>query len=327
MADKDSRVSPAATPPARKTIPPFEALRAFDAVARLGGVRKAAQGLRRNHAVVSRHLRTVEEWTGTTLIERTPTGAVLTEQGVKYHQQIAAAIDMIANATIELIKTGVENSISIWSMPGFAYQWLMAHLESFEISNPGISIAIKPTQAVPDFDRQEADIDIRFSPLFGEPLQLSPGCKSIEIARPPTIAVASPEYLASAPRAKEPRDLLAHQLIHEEDFKDWSQWLAAHGLDDEVDLTGLRLFHGHLTLDAARRSRGIALTNHYVAADDLASGSLVEIGGTKDSFEHVPLGAYVFVARTDRWNVGPIRRFREWLLDAVAGDAPPDGST
>lgn len=324
VSDDDQLSSPASTPPARKSIPPFEALRAFDAVARLGGVRKAAQGLRRNHAVVSRHLRTVEEWTGTTLIERTPTGAVLTEDGVRYHRQIALAIDSIANATIDLMKRGVENCIDIWSMPGFAYQWLMAHLETFEDSNPGLTIALKPTQRTPNFDRQEADIDIRFSPLFGEPLRLSPNCRSVEIARPPTIAVASPAYLANAPKAEIPRDLLEHQLIHEEDFSDWNQWLAAHGLHDEVDLTGLRLFHGHLTLVAARRGRGIALTNHYVAADDLASGALVEIGGTSNSFEHIPLGAYVFVARADRWDVGPIRRFREWLLEAVADDAPPD---
>ncbi|WP_155895829.1 hypothetical protein [Kordiimonas gwangyangensis] len=37
---------PAISPhlPSRKALPPFEALRAFDAVARLGGIRKAAQG-------------------------------------------------------------------------------------------------------------------------------------------------------------------------------------------------------------------------------------------------------------------------------------------
>lgn len=324
MSDDDRPSSPASTPPARKSIPPFEALRAFDAVARLGGVRKAAQGLRRNHAVVSRHLRTVEDWTGTTLIERTPTGAVLTEDGVRYHRQIAHAIDTIANATIDLMKRGVENCIDIWSMPGFAYQWLMAHLEAFECANPGLMIALRPTQRVPDFERHEADIDIRFDPLFGESLKLSPSCKSIEIARPPTIAVASRAYLESAPKVDVPRDLLAHQLIHEEDFSDWTRWLAAHGLHDDVDITGLRLFHGHLTLDAARRGRGIALTNHYVAADDLASGALVEIGGTSESFEHIPLGAYVFVARADRWDVGPIRRFREWLLSAVAEDSPPE---
>ncbi|MFH0296428.1 LysR family transcriptional regulator [Bradyrhizobium sp. 31Argb] len=41
--DKGSAPAPALNPPSRKSIPPFEALRAFDAVARLRGVRRAAQ--------------------------------------------------------------------------------------------------------------------------------------------------------------------------------------------------------------------------------------------------------------------------------------------
>ena len=41
---------PASNPPSRKSLPPFEALRAFDAVARLGGVRELHIG----HAIVSR---------------------------------------------------------------------------------------------------------------------------------------------------------------------------------------------------------------------------------------------------------------------------------
>ena len=67
--DRRELASPALTAPSRKSLPPFEALRAFDAVARLGGVRRAAQVLCRDHAVISRHLRTIEAWTGATLIE------------------------------------------------------------------------------------------------------------------------------------------------------------------------------------------------------------------------------------------------------------------
>lgn len=90
----------------RRALPPFETLRAFDAIARLGGVRKAAQYLCRDHAVVSRHLRAIEDWTGTKLIQRTPAGSVLTEDGLRYHRDIASALDLIARATVDLIKRG-----------------------------------------------------------------------------------------------------------------------------------------------------------------------------------------------------------------------------
>ena len=88
----------------RRALPPFETLRAFDAIARMGGVRKAAQYLCRDHAVVSRHLRAIEDWTGTKLIQRTAAGSVLTEEGMRYHRDIASALDIIARATIDLIK-------------------------------------------------------------------------------------------------------------------------------------------------------------------------------------------------------------------------------
>ena len=90
----------------RRALPPFETLRAFDAIARLGGVRKAAQYLRRDHGVVSRHLRTIEDWTGTKLIQRSPAGSVLTEEGLRYHRDISSALEIIARATVDLIKRG-----------------------------------------------------------------------------------------------------------------------------------------------------------------------------------------------------------------------------
>lgn len=88
----------------RRALPPFETLRAFDAIARFGGVRKAAQYLRRDHGVVSRHLRTIEDWTGAKLIQRSASGSVLTEDGVRYHRDIASALEIIARATVDLIK-------------------------------------------------------------------------------------------------------------------------------------------------------------------------------------------------------------------------------
>lgn len=90
----------------RRALPPFETLRAFDAIARLGGVRKAAQYLCRDHAVISRHLRAIEDWTGTKLIQRSAVGSVLTEDGVRYHRDIASALDIIARATADLIRRG-----------------------------------------------------------------------------------------------------------------------------------------------------------------------------------------------------------------------------
>lgn len=309
--------------PTRKSIPPFEALRAFDAVARLGGIRKAAQALARDHAVVSRHLRTIEDWVGTALIERTVAGTVLTEAGQEYHRHIGRAIDGIAHATMDLIKRGQDNSLQVWCMPGFALHWLVGHMQAFEEAFPGIDIELRSSHEAPDLVRQEADVDIRLVPV-GEPPSLpGSGIRAIELASPPFIPVASPDYLAAAAPVNRPCDLLEHELLHEEDFDTWRVWLTAHQIE-AGELSGPRLWDGHMTLAAARQGRGISITNPLVAADDLASGGLVEVGRGSPHFKPMTPWTYWFFARADRWENLPIVHFRHWLFNAVSRELPAD---
>lgn len=309
---------PASHPPSRKSLPPFEALRAFDAVARLGGVRKAAQSLCRDHAAVSRHLRAIEAWTGTTLIERTSSGVVLTEDGVRYHKQVAQAMDLIAQATLDLMRRGNSHRLHIRCMAAFALHWLSGRLGDFEKTSPGVDVELRPTDRSPDFSSYETDVDIRLVPAYGTPPDLPTGLKSIDVAVVPIVAVASRQYLANAPNIRDPHDLLKHQLLHEENFNRWGNWLAAHGVHEDVYLTGPRLWQGHLTLDSARHGRGIALTNHLVVGDDIAAGRLAEVGQGLQTFQPYATGTYRFVAREDRWDAPLVRRFRDWLLTAVA---------
>lgn len=316
--DRREPPMPAPFPPSRKSLPPFEALRAFDAVARLGGVRKAAQTLCRDHAVVSRHLRSIEAWTGATLIERASAGVVLTQGGVRYHRQIAAAMDMIANATLDIMRHGDYRRLHIRCIPGFALHWLSRHMGEFEKAHPDLDIELRSTDRGADFSSHETDIEIRFIPSYAGQYVQPDELRSIDIVTVPLIAAASPAYLREAPTIRQPRDLLNQKLLHEENFRRWTNWLASHGVHDDVDLTGPRLGAGHLTLDAARYGRGIALTNHLIAADDLRSGALVDVGRGNSAFEPQATGTYRLLARADRWDAPLIRQFRQWLAAAVA---------
>ncbi len=322
MTEPTDSLDPAAVGlPPRRAFPPFEALRAFDAVARLGGVRKAAHALLRDHAVVSRHLRTLETWTGMTLFERTPSGAVLTTQGRAYHDQVSVAIETIASATMDLLKRNEVSCVHVWCMPAFALHWMIGHLDSFQTKS-NLDIELRATRELPDFDRQEADIAIHLVPAFGKLPQTSGLVQSIEIARLPTIAIASPEYLSGHKKIRSPKDLLNHELLHEEDFDSWQAWFSACGLDGEIELSGPRLWHGHMTMAAAQRGRGIALTNRLVAGEDIARGRLVQVGAGNTNFPLVTIWTYILAARTDRWDSIPIRSFREWLLEMVKRELP-----
>lgn len=70
-------------------LPPFAAIRAFDAVAHHGGIRRAAIALDRDHAAVSRQLRALEDWLGVALFDRA--SGLLTPTGERYQRRIGRA--------------------------------------------------------------------------------------------------------------------------------------------------------------------------------------------------------------------------------------------
>lgn len=304
-------------PPSRNSIPPFEALRAFDAVARLGGIRRAAENLGRDHAVISRHLRTIETWTGTKLIDRTPTGVVLTDDGRRYHKEIAAAMESVANATIDLMRRGDHRRLLIWCAPGFALHWMSSRMAAFEAQNPGLVIELKPTESRPDFAAHEADISLRFAASYGAPQPLTPGLRSVVVARVPIMPVTSAAYLARTPEIAHPRDLIRHRLLHEFELDNWANWLACYEVFDELNGGGPRLWGGHLTLDAAIHGRGIALLNKLVVEADIAAGRVIDVGNGKESFGSYPEGFYTFTTRADRWDAPHIANYRRWFSDAL----------
>lgn len=138
--------------------------------------------------------------------------------------------------------------------------------------------------------------------------------KRVEIASPEVFVVATPELVKTLPRINHPSDLLTAPLVHEGDTREWTQWLSEHGVTLTQPLSGPRLWHAHLTLNAARRGQGIILTNRFLLEDDLASGRLVQIGKDSPHFKRVSLGSYVFMARQDRWQSIAISKFRQWLV-------------
>jgi LysR family glycine cleavage system transcriptional activator len=301
----------------RKELPPFAALRAFEAVGRLHGIRRAAQTLQIDHAVISRHLRTLEEWAGVRLFDRAHGNTLLTPEGERYHARVTAALAELGDAGKELIGRSTERSLRIWCTPGFASEWLAARLQIFQSAYPDLDLELRPTDAGPDFARYEADVDIRF--VSGDqpisPACIMDGLRRFEIARPPVFAVASPEFVLANPCSWTFDDLLRAPLLHEESHRQWQAWLAANGVAVPEQLPGPRLWHAHMTIEAARRGLGIALANPFLLGDDLATGRLTDLFEGRVNL--VTLGAYVFAARADRWQAPAIVRFRHWLKRAT----------
>ena len=296
----------------RNSIPPFAALKAFDAFGRFGGIRKAAKALDVDHAVISRHLRALEVAVGTALIDRTPSDNWLTEDGAAYHARISAALSEIADTT-DALRRRHDNRFLIWSSPGFANYWLLPRLPQFNERFPNIDLALRPSDKSADFTKRDADGDIRYLHTH-QVLDQPPDVRVMEFDRPAIFAVASPTYLDTLKYSlAKVADLLHTRLLHEEDDLEWRDWLKAHDVDVPPDLAGPRLWHANLVIDAARKGQGIALANKRLVGDLLNDGSLVAITFTDEDVRHVELGGYHLIARGDRWTSISLVRFRDWL--------------
>ncbi|WP_084419792.1 LysR substrate-binding domain-containing protein [Henriciella litoralis] len=296
----------------RKPLPSLSSLQAFDLVSQVGGIRKAARLLNVDHTVVSRRLLALENYLEISLFDRRPDGLVLTQAGAEYHAAIAKALRAIETATSEILSEKEPRDLQIWAVPGFAAQWLSARFAEFERTAPGFLVELRPTDRVADLARHEADADIRY---YGDSWGTGPdgpGKKSVELARPPLIAVASPQFLDKTGPVRTLEDLCAAPLLHEEDRQQWSAWLKSNGVAAGAPSGGVILWHAHLAIAGAKQGRGVALTNSYLVGKDLIEGRLVEL--QIDNAVNAPVGRYCFVCREDRWNDPALRLLRQFLL-------------
>lgn len=304
----------------RKSFPPFAALRAYEMIGRLGGIRKAALALGIDHAAVSRHLRSMEEWAGVPLVDRSRgTAGRLTPEGLRYHTRISAAFAEISGAGMDLMQSNDVQRLHLWCSPGFAYQWLLPVLDRFRQVHDDIDLDLRPTDFGPNFARGEATGDIRF---VGDwlPRSIGHGIRTMELARPNVVPVASPGFLAAAPNLQQLDDLLLMPLLHEEDDEQWRAWFANQSIPVLGYIRGTRLWQAHLTVDAARRGQGVALANHFLVAEELRRGDLVEIPVSDRRYRRAPIGSYVLAAREDRWRTPMLVQFRTWLKDMMEAD-------
>jgi LysR family glycine cleavage system transcriptional activator len=287
-------------------LPPLLALRAFEAVARHRSVRKAADELAVHHTVVSRHVHALQAALDVVLVQTSRQGVTLTQAGIDYAATLTPAFSAIAGATARLETGKRSRNLAIWSIPGFALRWLTPRLPQFRKLWPAIDIELRPTDSPPDLSTFEADAEIRYGDCR------SNGVHTMVLARPRVFPVVSPAWLAEHPKVKTPADLLGQKLIHEESYEQWGRWLAQAGVSAPDSLSGPKLWHAHLAIEAAKLGQGVAIANELIVGNEIAAGDLVEIGTT-----NIVLEPYVLIARNDRWNEPALTKFRSWLIDQL----------
>ena len=165
-------------------LPPLNAVRAFDAVARLGSVRAAADELAVTPAAVSQQLRVLEAHLGIALTQRHGRGLALTDSGRTWHGEIARHLRAIALAA-ERVRPG-RRVVQVTVVQSFGSRWLMPRLSSFTAREPEIEVRIDASPVLADLTRDPFDLAIR------EGRGVYPDAESVRLFPLEFVPVASP---------------------------------------------------------------------------------------------------------------------------------------
>ena len=291
------------------TLPPLVMLRAFEAVARMGSMRRAADDIGVSHTVVSRHVRNLEHWMGQKRVAATPRGVVLTPQGEMLFASVSRAFRIIANTTAELRPAAARGSLRIWAMPGLATRWLTPRLSAIEAAMGAVDISLRAIDRLPDFAAHEADLMIGFGSFDALP----PGAE--RLVHPRMFPAASPAWIERHGAPQSLAELAEAPLIHEESRQQWTDWFEAMGFKPRTELRGPRLWDANLGFDAALAGQGVALVTRLTAGAEVDDGRLVEILSSA-----VRLGGYYTLAAPQRVGDPVLARFLRWLAENLPGD-------
>ena len=159
-----------------RRLPPFAAVRAFEAVARSLNVKAAAEELGLSASAVSHQIRALEEYFDTALFERRGNRLTLTMTGRTYSGRMTTLLDAFDESTRSIREAG-HRPFRVLCTPGFAARWLVPRLDRLSF---GDRVRLRVSDGAPslDFAANEADLVIQWAdaPVAGvvtEPLMKS----------------------------------------------------------------------------------------------------------------------------------------------------------
>lgn len=244
----------------------LNALRAFEATARLRSFSAAADELSVTHGAVSRHIRMLEDALGLPLLTRGAQGAEPTTEGQRLAEGLSTGFGFI-QSSIERLKPG---PLTLSCSESIMMYWLIPRLARFKDNNPGVEIRFNMSHGAVDFARDNISVAIRLSSI--EPPK---DAVRTDVAHEWVGPVCSPEYLRNV-RIKSAADLpRARLMVSRTRPNAWTDW-AACSKRSPADLRIDETFeHFYLLIQGARCGLGVANVPRMLVRDDLTSGTLV----------------------------------------------------
>lgn len=287
------------------SLPPLNALRAFEATARHLSFTKAAEELNVTRAAVSQQVKQLEHFLDARLVERKGSQLSLTQHALRYLPVLTNSFQSVSASTEQLFLKKQRAELHVRVAQSFCHQWLIPRLADFRRQFPDLAIKLTTTSdPLPD-DSRCADIEI---------LNGYPGSYASYTARRLTherwVIVASPGYLKLNPIRTMHELLTADKLAISGYQENWAQLFSQYGLAKRRLTMSIQFDHTLLAVEAAVNHLGVLMVRDVLVQEALRQGALCRVG----EYGLVTEGGHYLIVR----HQSPISdHFCHWLTQAL----------
>ena len=281
---------------------PLPALRTFEAAARNGNFKRAAEELGVTPAAVSYQIGVLESHINVRLFDRTTRRVSLTRSGEMLQATMHFALDSISNTLERISRVEGRHVLTVGVGASFATRWLAPRLPEFWVRHPDIGLRLVHTPIAKLFAPLAVDIAI----LWGEgPWPDAIHEHLMDVAFTPVCDKDT------ARRVKMKDGLSRAHLIHQRDFETWEIWLHAAGIG-QVDVTsGVVLDDENVALQMAVDGGGIAMGATPLIDGEVSSGRLVKPFPTVVPSKR----SYHLLSTQDALTEQNVAAFRDWVIE------------
>lgn len=288
-------------------LPPLNAFRVFEAVARLQSFTKAADELFLSQGAVSYQIKSLEDKLGMTLLLRSARAVTLTPEGSRLLPVVRSALNRLQEE-ITAMKAEREGGVLTIALSTYAAaRWLSPRIKDFLEAAPGTKIQLQHSLDDPLPGPGSADLAIRWGRGHW------PGLEAALLIPSPMLPYCSPMLAAEISR---PEDITDHTLLREEPpFDLWEAWMECAGLDATAAGPGQVISDSNVRVQAAVDHQGLVLADVLVAPE-INSGRLVApIEVALNGWGYYLLYEPAAADRT------AVAAFLDWALDKKAASA------
>lgn len=252
-----------------RQLPSLNSLRSFEAAGRHLSFTNAAAELGVTQAAVSHQVKALEAYLGTALFVRLTRKLELTDAGRQLLPVLQASLDSISHTISSISDAGGTHAVTLMVPPTFGARWLLPRLKNLIRLHPDIELTLHHTDAPIDFVGDAVDIGVSYG--HGD----WPGLLSKLMLRIDYFPVCAPSLLEGSVPLDQPARLAHFTLLHDKDYKVWSDWLKVAGTADVDASSGTVVDDTNVLIQAAIDGLGVAMCSDAFVGPELLDGRLV----------------------------------------------------